>query len=578
MGRCRVDPQIERVVVDGFDFPLGVYPIEACSPAEGYTVAFENSDDDTPGPGIGPDGETRSPGSPTSRGSSGASDDDDDLDQDQDPDGERGEGDDDERDTLDFGPPPDDDDEHEPPDFGTPRGSGGASGRRDGTGDRDERSRRRADGPRDDDARDDDERGGDERGGESEWERWPDRYVWDVVVKHSRLEAFTRALMALLPGRFFPILDVLGNDAYREADPYVAYELVSQERFSEGVRRYKSFLHEDGLVGFGAMSDEPFLYIFVDEHKIVTVRAEVSLKDRVEAVLDAFSLPQVEQLRGADCATHEHRTVLDAPPDRPDLLTPDEIVEELRDLWALELNVDPDRNTDEAGNELGFTPWRCLVRLIDLDGRVRYVESFLTAHNMSAARLLAIQTAEDLHITQQAEDEGSEDAEGDGDNGGNGEKKDNKATPSGDGAGGASGSSRASRRPTSSDAKPDDSTPPARARGRRSRGRSDADDQAPPKESPDDLTGALRDEPEDQPRSASARDATPDGHSGVPLDDVDLDLDSEDDDDDSEDPISVDVITCDRVEPEEFTKQVPGLSGRKPRLDRDRVITSHWLE
>ena len=72
----------------------------------------------------------------------------------------------------------------------------------------------------------------------------------------------------------FPILDVLGHDAFREIDPYVAYELVALDSFMDSVRRYEDFLYEDGLCGFGAMSEEPFFYVFVDEHKIVTVRAE----------------------------------------------------------------------------------------------------------------------------------------------------------------------------------------------------------------------------------------------------------------------------------------------------------------
>ena len=110
------------------------------------------------------------------------------------------------------------------------------------------------------------------------------------------------------------------------------------------------------------MSEEPFLYVFVDEHKCVTVRVEADLKERVEKVLAAFDLEQLDELVSADSVTHEHRSVLEVADERPDLLTSDEIVEVLRDDWRLALNIDPESNIDEEGKELGITGWRCIVR------------------------------------------------------------------------------------------------------------------------------------------------------------------------------------------------------------------------
>jgi hypothetical protein len=197
---------------------------------------------------------------------------------------------------------------------------------------------------------------------EGDWEEWPDRYVFDIFISAVRVESLCRSLFSMLPGRFYPILDVLGHDEYREVDPYVAYELISQERFYDAIRRYRGFFYEDGLVGFGAMSEEPFVYIFVDEHKIVTVRVQADMRERVERLLVAFDLTEVDEIAGADAATHEHRGVLYAPDDRLDLLTADEIVEEIRNDWGLVLNIDPDTNVDDEGNELSITAWRCLAR------------------------------------------------------------------------------------------------------------------------------------------------------------------------------------------------------------------------
>jgi hypothetical protein len=77
----------------------------------------------------------------------------------------------------------------------------------------------------------------------------------------------------------------------------MAYEPVARDQFLDGIHRFRQFFYDDGMVGFGAMSEEPFLYIFVDEHKIVTVRAEPSLKDRIERLLKAFDLDACEDAR-----------------------------------------------------------------------------------------------------------------------------------------------------------------------------------------------------------------------------------------------------------------------------------------
>ncbi len=205
----------------------------------------------------------------------------------------------------------------------------------------------------------DDEDEGDEG---AQWEEWPDRYVFDIAVTSTRLEALVRQLLALLPARVFPILDILGADAFREVDPYVAYDPIGQEHILDALRRYRGYFFEDGLVGFGAMAEDPFLYVFVDEHKMVTVRVQADHKEKIESLLAAFDLSPIEKVAGADATVHEHRGVLDAPEGRPDLLTAEEIVEELRDEWGLVLNVDPSGNTDDDGHELGVTGWRCIIR------------------------------------------------------------------------------------------------------------------------------------------------------------------------------------------------------------------------
>lgn len=282
MPTCKADPALERAIVEGFAFPLGVYPVEAMTPKPGYTIQFE---------------------------------------------------------------PADGDDE------------------------------------------------------EGEWEEWPDRYVFDIVMPATRMPLFCHLALATMTERLYPILDVLGQDAYREIDPYISYDLVGQDRILDAWRKYKDFFFEDGLVGFGAMSEEPFSYLFVDEHKIVTIRVEPHMKERIERLLRSFGLEPMEDPAGADAAAHEHRGVLLAPESQPDLMTFEELVEALKVEWQLLLNIDPDRNVDDEGKDLGVTHWRCVVRVeVEAEGasqpQVKYAEVILDADCLRAAEEGALEAAE----------------------------------------------------------------------------------------------------------------------------------------------------------------------------------------
>ncbi len=231
-----------------------------------------------------------------------------------------------------------------------------------------------------------------------DWETWPDQYVFDIVVPADRVESLWQQLFAMMPGRVFPIIDYIGHDAYREIDPFMAYEPIGKEKVTNAIRQYTPFFFEDGMVGFGAVSESPFFYVFVDEHKIVTVRVEPEFRQRVERLLEAFEIPPREDPAGADAAAHEHRSILVTSEDRPDLLNGDEILERMRDAWRLVLNVDPDSNVDDEGEELGITPWLCLARFCtDQSPHDEYAQIVLTAENLRRAEELTqeyvIQTA-----------------------------------------------------------------------------------------------------------------------------------------------------------------------------------------
>jgi len=231
----------------------------------------------------------------------------------------------------------------------------------------------------------------------AEIEPWPDRYMYDIVIRATRLPTLWLQILAMMPARAFPILDYIGHDAYREIDPYIAYEPVGVERIITLTKRFRDFFFEDGMVGFGAVSEAPFFYAFVDEHKILTVRVEAEMCARVERMLGAFGLEASEDPAGADAAAHEHRGVLRMPEDQPELLGADEIIDIARDAWRLVLNIDPETNVDDEGNDLGITPWRCLVRQESgPSGEARVAEVVCTASCLREAETLALNSVDTL--------------------------------------------------------------------------------------------------------------------------------------------------------------------------------------
>jgi hypothetical protein len=139
------------------------------------------------------------------------------------------------------------------------------------------------------------------------------------------------------------------------------------------------------------MCYDPFVYVYLDEHKILTVRVETALREKVERILEAFDLSAGVEGGGVDAVAHEHRSVLLCPPERPDLMTGEELIEEFCDLWRLRLNVDRDRNIDDAGRELGMTAWRCIIRRQMSEGaQIDYAEVLAAAASLDEAETLSL--------------------------------------------------------------------------------------------------------------------------------------------------------------------------------------------
>ncbi|MHC4946950.1 MAG: hypothetical protein ACYTG1_01620 [Planctomycetota bacterium] len=198
----------------------------------------------------------------------------------------------------------------------------------------------------------------------------PDTYTFHVVVSHERVAATVRRVFELLPEAVFPIVEIGSRDAYRTTDVYVAGEPMAVGSFRESWALYEPILLEDGSLGAGANSDEPFVEVFLDQWKGISIHVPLDMRDDVETLLQAEGLHEVPQTWPVleDDMRHESRVrpVLDVRDEfSPDL---DELLLHLRHDWGLELNVDPDTNVDESGRRVGMTLWHAVVIVEPADG------------------------------------------------------------------------------------------------------------------------------------------------------------------------------------------------------------------
>jgi hypothetical protein len=192
----------------------------------------------------------------------------------------------------------------------------------------------------------------------------PDTYSFYVAVSHERVAPIVRRAMELLPDTVCGIVEITSRDAYRPIDVYIGQDDIPLRRFLTTWRRCEPVLLEDASIAAGANSEDPFVELFLDQWKGLSIIVPLSMRDDVESILEGFALDEVTQRWpvGADNPALEEsqiRPVL-APSGAggPDL---DDVLTVLRREWRLELNVDPDTNVDEAGRKLGMTLWRALV-------------------------------------------------------------------------------------------------------------------------------------------------------------------------------------------------------------------------
>ena len=217
----------------------------------------------------------------------------------------------------------------------------------------------------------------------------PDTYVFEATISHDRLRPLLQEALRLLPGEVRGILEVESLDAYRTLDVYLGGESLDRDDFLRDFTEFETVILEDASIGAGANAEEPFVEVFVDGWKTVSIEVPGELKSRVEAMLRRHGLREVEETWPPDPDHQVYgeirvRPVLRVEDDRDPNL--DEVVLQLRERWALELDVDPSRNLDEQGTELGLTLRHAIVMVVSADedsDRGAYLNIWATAGSLS---------------------------------------------------------------------------------------------------------------------------------------------------------------------------------------------------
>lgn len=198
----------------------------------------------------------------------------------------------------------------------------------------------------------------------------PDTYSFYVTVSHEQVGPIVRRTFDLLPDAVYGIVEISSRDAYRPIDVYMGQEEIELRRFLSTWRQCEPVLLEDASIAAGANSENPFVEVFLDQWKGLSIIVPLTMRDDVEAALQEFDLDEVAQTwpTGTDNPALEEskiRPVLASDGGGgPDI---DDILLMLRGEWQLELNIDPDRNVDEGGRELGMTLWHAIVGVESTD-------------------------------------------------------------------------------------------------------------------------------------------------------------------------------------------------------------------
>lgn len=192
----------------------------------------------------------------------------------------------------------------------------------------------------------------------------PDTYSFYVAVSHERVASIVERVFSLLPAEVCAIVEISSRDAYRQTDIFLSREPIPLDDFLSTWRRWQAVLLEDGSIAAGGNSEDPFVEIFVDQWKGVSIIVPLDMRDDVEGLLTSLGLQEVPET----WAVGEENSAMENVRIRPVVESLDgaaadidDVLLELRRDWQMELNIDPDTNIDAVGRHLGNTLWHAVI-------------------------------------------------------------------------------------------------------------------------------------------------------------------------------------------------------------------------
>ena len=192
----------------------------------------------------------------------------------------------------------------------------------------------------------------------------PDTYSFYVAVSHEQVAPILEKVFSLLPEEVCAIVEISSRDAYRQTDVFLSQEEIPKQEFLRTWDQWQPILLEDGSIAAGANSESPFVEIFVDQWKGVSIIVPLDMHDDVERLLASAGLKEVQET----WVLGKENPALDKAQIRPVLANLDglaadidDVLMELRHDWRMELNIDPDTNVDEGGRHLGLTLWHAVL-------------------------------------------------------------------------------------------------------------------------------------------------------------------------------------------------------------------------
>ena len=157
------------------------------------------------------------------------------------------------------------------------------------------------------------------------------RYQYTVAVSADSVGEAFRRLAGCLPGLVCVVLEVPGGEHDgRDVCEVWTGPPVKGDLLLRAFREHERLFVHDGLVGFGAVSEDGLSEVFLDEHKLIFVYTRDM--DGPDAALAGLGVPAVSRLRHFSELGHVHTSLCGKGKGKPYW----EVAEDLRRTLGLE--------------------------------------------------------------------------------------------------------------------------------------------------------------------------------------------------------------------------------------------------